>query len=188
MEFWLHSYDHCSVTHKAFVIAVQALKKLKQIELTSKLVLAIIALTAVSAMLVPTYAVPTIRSADIFDGEVKTADLANNAVTSPKIKNGEVKAEDIAAGVIPSGGVQPTVHRVDGETVTVGPGPDDASATAVCPDGEIATGGGYVGNPVTILTLSAPNSEGNGWFASVHTNFSGETEFHGVVQCMDFSP
>ena len=85
--------------------------------------LAIIGLTSVSAILVPTYAVPTIKSGDIFDGEVKTADLANGAVTNPKlandavtsgkIKNGEVTTDDIkdktiqagySDGVIPDGG------------------------------------------------------------------------------------
>ena len=113
---------------------------MRQVELTTKLVLAIIGLTSVSAILVPTYAVPTIKSGDIFDGEVKTADLANGAVTNPKlandavtsgkIKNGEVttddikdktiQAGDIADGVIPDGGgaVQLDVHRVVGEYVT----------------------------------------------------------------------
>jgi hypothetical protein len=86
--------------------------KIKQQEMTTKLILTVIGLTSISAILVPTYAVPTIKSADIFDeailsadiknGEVKNADLANDAVTSQKIKNGEVKAEDLASGVIPS--------------------------------------------------------------------------------------
>ena len=40
---------------------------MQKVELTSKLVLAIIGLAAISAIVIPTYAVPTIRSADIFD-------------------------------------------------------------------------------------------------------------------------
>ena len=104
---------------------------MKQIELTSKLVLAIIGLTAVGAILVPTYAVPTIRSADIFDetiqsvdiknGEVKTVDLANDAVTSPKIAEmGTIQEQDIADGVIPDGGgALPNVHIVTSGFVTV---------------------------------------------------------------------
>ena len=140
---------------------------MKQVELTTKLVLAIIGLTSVSAILVPTYAVPTIKSGDIFDGEVKTADLANGAVTNPKlandavtsgkIKNGEVKAEDIAAGVIPSGGIQGTVQGVKGDAVSLDPG-HFGRAFADCPDGTILTGGGFQASPsfrvYTTLTLS----------------------------------
>jgi len=40
-------------------------------------------------------------SKNIAKGAVKGPDLANKAVTSPKVKNGALKLEDIAAGVIP---------------------------------------------------------------------------------------
>ena len=53
MEFWLHSYDYCSVTHEAFVIAAQVLKNMRQIELTSTLVVALITIVVFSAMTVP---------------------------------------------------------------------------------------------------------------------------------------
>ena len=42
------------------------------------------------------YAANTVFSADIVDGEVKTADLANNAVRGTKIANGEVTTADLA--------------------------------------------------------------------------------------------
>lgn len=89
---WRNSYDFCLCVPPT---------NMKQIELTSKLVLAIIALTSVSAILVPTYAAPSIRSADIVNGEVKTDDLANGAVTSPKISdtNG-VRSSDIVNGEV----------------------------------------------------------------------------------------
>ena len=139
-------------------------KNMKQIELTSKLGLAIIGMVAVGAILIPTYAVPTIKSADIFDGEVKTADLANGAVTNPKlandavtsgkIKNGEVKAEDIAAGVISSGGIQDT-HRVEGDVITI-PAGTVGGTDAGCPAGEILTGGGFFGTAGIQVLSSVP--------------------------------
>jgi hypothetical protein len=48
------------------------------------------------------YAANTVGSADIIDGQVKTVDLGNDAVTSAKIKNGEVKTDDIAPSAIGS--------------------------------------------------------------------------------------
>lgn len=43
------------------------------------------------------YAVNTVRSADIVDGTIKTADLGTNSVQSPDIKNGTVTTADVAA-------------------------------------------------------------------------------------------
>ena len=42
------------------------------------------------------YAANTVFSSDIVNGEVKTADLANNAVTAGKIRNGQVGVADLA--------------------------------------------------------------------------------------------
>jgi hypothetical protein len=121
---------------------------MKQIELTSKLVLAIIALSSVSAILVPTYAAPAIRSADIVNGEVKTEDLANGAVTTAKISdtngvrsidivNGEVKTEDLASGAVQLEVIQRPGPRVSGD-------PGELLETfATCNDGEILIGGGF---------------------------------------------
>jgi hypothetical protein len=125
---------------------------MKQIELTSKLVLAIVGLAAVSAILIPTYAVPSIKSADIVDGEVKTADLANDAVTSEKIKNGEVKTEDLA-----SGAVKPNVHIVS-KSGTIGAG-EHLNIRVDCPAGESATGGGYSGPDGIEYALNEPTTE-----------------------------
>lgn len=50
------------------------------------------------------YAVATIRSGDIVDGEVRAPDLGNNAVRSAKILDGTVQRADLAAGSV--GGVQ----------------------------------------------------------------------------------
>jgi hypothetical protein len=152
---------------------------MKQIELTSKLVLAIIGLTSVSAILVPTYAAPAITSADIVDGtiqsvdikngEVKNSDLANGAVTSGKIADGTIQEQDIADGVIPDGGdaIQLNVHRVESEEFKVPTG--YASWDVDCPSGEIVTGGGY-DTVVTNVVSSFPLDE-NTWRVNANPDF-----------------
>ena len=169
----------------------------KNLELTSKLVLAIVALAAVSALLVPTYAVPTIRSGDIFDGEVKTADLANgavtnsklatDAVTSNKIKNGEVKAEDIAAGVIPSGGgaIVLNPHEVKSDNTQLAPGAESTEHVD-CPSGEVVTGGGFVLNGnITVRTSTPSNAEGTGWAVSARNDGTQNAVFNVYAICID---
>ena len=173
---------------------------MKKVELTSKLLVALIATVVVfSAMTVPsvvaqTTSSPPIRansvtSGSIKDGEVKTADLADNAVTSNKIKNGEVKAEDIAAGVIPDG-VQPTVHevRVIGSVDAHSTGRADAT----CPDGEIVTGGGFVSGILNGVTLNFFGSQAdldhNAWVVVAQNPGDLDDSFNAVAVCMDFSP
>jgi hypothetical protein len=46
------------------------------------------------------YAANTVFSTDIVDGEVKTADIANQAVNSPKIGNGGVQNADLSANAV----------------------------------------------------------------------------------------
>ena len=46
------------------------------------------------------FAANTVFSADIVDGEVKTADLGTNAVTAAKVKDGEIKAAEIATDAV----------------------------------------------------------------------------------------
>ena len=61
------------------------------------LAVAFVAGTFVASPELRVYAANTVFSSDIVDGEVKTADLANNAVTAGKVKDGEIKAAEIAA-------------------------------------------------------------------------------------------
>jgi len=46
------------------------------------------------------YAANTVFSTDIVDGQVMTADLANNAVTAAKVKDGEIRAAEIATDAV----------------------------------------------------------------------------------------
>lgn len=46
------------------------------------------------------YAVNTVRSSDIVDGQVMNPDLAANSVGTGKIINGTIRAEDLSAGAV----------------------------------------------------------------------------------------
>jgi hypothetical protein len=52
------------------------------------------------------YAANTVFSADIVDGEVKAADLANNSVRASKIATGQVQSVDVRDDTLSEGGLQ----------------------------------------------------------------------------------
>jgi hypothetical protein len=52
------------------------------------------------------YAAGKITSADIKDGTIKAADLADGAVTSAKIRDANVRTPDVAAGAVTSGKIK----------------------------------------------------------------------------------
>ena len=129
-----------------------------------------------------------ITSAKIQDGQVATADIANNATTSAKIEDGQVKRLDIADNAITSakimdgqitsakiadgtiigsdlapGALQTSSHVSDYITI---PGGYFFSTDAICPAGEIVTGGGYnVGSASEEIQviISEPSLSINGW-------------------------
>jgi hypothetical protein len=166
------------------------MKKLEQ--LTTKLTLIIIGLTAGSALLIPaTYASfhpvttdeiaqNTIRSADISDtagvfsidignGQVASVDIGNGQVASVDIGNGQVASVDIGDGQVASvdlanDAIKPTVRIVHGEGIQLGPNESGPDVVS-CPDGEIRTGGGHWANDVNVnVHQSFP--EENGWIVS----------------------
>ena len=61
------------------------------------------------------YAANTVFSSDIVDGEVKTADLANNAITAGKIKDSEVKSAEIATDAVGAAELQGVTKLLFGE-------------------------------------------------------------------------
>jgi hypothetical protein len=155
---------------------------MKQIELTSKLVLAIIGITSVGAILVPTYAVPTIRSADIFDETIVSADLKDGAaVKSSDIVNGEVKAEDLA-----SGAVMPNVHVHEGGAADISPG-TIGGASANCASGEILTGGGFKASKGVQIITSNPLNDDT-WEASAFNPGSELLGIKAYAVCIGPSP
>ncbi len=170
----------------------------QKIELTSKLVLAALIATVVfSAITVPSVVAqstssPPIRansvtSGSIKDGEVKTADLANNAVTSPKksATDGAIQAGDIADGVIPSGGIQLNMHIVEGSTIVLDDGELEGNQID-CPSGEIVTGGGYEANIAVQIMANRPLDENTWNVAGYNPNTEGGAgQFHGYAVCVD---
>jgi len=86
------------------------------------------------------YAVNTVRSTDIVDGQVLTQDLGNNAVTTAKIKDGQVTNPDIAANSIGGGKiVDNNLTGADINESTLGRVPD-AGAVASVPAGSLRVG------------------------------------------------
>ena len=76
-----------------------------------------------------------------------TSDIADDAVTSPKIKNGEVNTDDLANDAVTSskianGAVTLEHRQVTKEFNCCSPG-SSSTIHATCADDEVVTGGGY---------------------------------------------
>src|SRR5215510_2965860 len=109
--------------------------------------LAIIGLAAVSALLIPIYALSA----------TTTADIVNESTQSLDIHKGQLKAADLA-----NDAVMPNIHRVIGTWTNVAPNSFKAAATN-CPQGEAVTGGGIVGGRLTIEdTFPSNDRQGQG--------------------------
>jgi hypothetical protein len=143
---------------------------MQKVELTSKLVLAIIGLTAVSAILIPTYAVPSIKSADIVDETIQSVD----------IKNGQVKTEDLASGAI-----LPKIDRVTADTV-ISPG-QSGGASAECPAGTVLSGGGFLASDPVRVTQNLPVE--NKWIVDGrHEGTVGDVSLAAYALCIRPAP
>lgn len=128
---------------------------MKQIDITSKLVLAIIALTSVSTILVPTYATtitPTIPN--------------NNTTSFDDIENGQIPSDEdirnLVSGEI-TDAIQLKVVAISSPIRDIQPN-SGASFTVECPQGMFATGGGFStnGEPVDVALFQPELSGGNG--------------------------
>jgi len=77
-------------------------KVIMKFELTTKIVLAIIGLTAAGAFMIPTYAANTISSPDIVDDSIQSSDIKNETIQTGDIKNSEIKTADLGFASITS--------------------------------------------------------------------------------------
>ena len=130
---------------------------MKQLELTSKLVLAIIGLTSVSAttLLVPTYATTTIPNNN------NTTSSLNDIVDGQMIPSDE-DIRNLVSGAI-TDAIQLKVVAISSPVRDIQPN-SGASFTVECPQGMFATGGGFStnGEPVDVALFQPELSGGNG--------------------------
>ncbi len=151
---------------------------MQKVEFTSKFLLAVIAVTAISVGIgVQAY---NIQAADA------QAKLPNNSVRSETIVNGQVKKEDIADGVIQSGGTELNIHRVAGVAVTI-PAGEGGFINVQCPDGEFLTGGGYDAPDNYVITRNFPTGITN-WLVVAHNPAGGAFSMNAFALCLDPTP
>lgn len=154
-------------------------------ELTSKLVLVVLALAVSSAVVGTAVAVPMVRSADI----------VNETILSEDIKNGEVKSQDLANGAvtadkIASGALELETHFVENSVIVeVG----QARGVAVsCPSGEQVTGGGYHSDPDMSTYINSPTEGASGiapgWQTAAQNNGSEDHQLLVFVMCAPAIP
>ena len=97
---------------------------------------------------------------------ITTDDIADNAVTSPKIKDGEVKTNDLANGAV-------TKEKLNSNAVKLVviertkefsiPALHIGGENVQCALGEIVTGGGGFGNPNSGVYIVDSHKLNNGW-------------------------
>lgn len=121
----------------------------------------------------------SVLSKHIKDGQVKRADLANNAVGSSQVANGSLLSTDFKAGQLPAGpqgvpGAQGPKGDRGVSAITVRANAGNEAVTASCNPGEVATGGG-AHSMSGFIDGSAPVSEPLALFAPGIPSFLGYT-------------
>jgi hypothetical protein len=120
---------------------------------------------------------------------ISTDQIADNAITSPKIMDGQVMTSDLANGAVTKDKISPFALKL----VTVSRQanfnsiPNSNSFGDVkCNKGETATGGGYwngMPSKGVVTFMSAPKSDSSGWVVLVHNPDSYPWMFTAYVLC-----
>jgi hypothetical protein len=137
------------------------------------------------------------------DGAVTGAKLANNAVTASKIAADAVTAGKLQEGAVTGSKLAPSLnaqlvknvsYEVKASTLSDSSSPK--TATAECPSGKVAIGGGakLTGTPTTVAVTesapTAPNAEGKrtGWTAAASEIVAdgGNWAVEAYVVCAEF--
>jgi hypothetical protein len=133
----------------------------------------------------------SVTAAKLAPGAVSSAKLAHGSVTADKLANGAITASKIAADAIPASKLSIDVVTVDGSAALL----TVSTATASCPAGKRAFGGGITiddtspTSPSTALRQSAPVAsaagEPIGWVGTIaNTAASGASvQYHVSAIC-----
>jgi hypothetical protein len=179
------------------------MKKIIIEQLTTKLTLLIVGLTAASGLLVPaTYAsFHPVTTGEIADNTIQSRDISNTlGVASVDIRDGQVGSVDIGTGQVASGDIQdrtirradvavgalsPSIQIVVSGDKELGTGPNTLGvAFADCPSGYRVTGGGFAGSTFLNVYESSPEDV-NTWFvAARNDNTSLTGSFRAYAVCM----
>ena len=206
--------EKSGITRKNFVFAYVILK-MQQIKLMSKLGLVLIAIAAISAAVaVQAYYIQaadaqarlpnnSVRTENIVDGEVRTGDLADNAVTKPKMADNSVGSAEIENGAITtakildrqvtsdklaSGAVGMELRERIGDSVSLEPGTSHF-AIVDCEAGEIAIAGGYrAGSDIRIIGSEANGDNNDSWSVQGYNDGDGTASFAAMVECFRLTP
>lgn len=121
---------------------------------------------------------------------VTTNQIANNAVTGAKVKDGSLTLADLSSSTVKSlaGKVAAQAKVVTSREVTVGGGGSIGAATATCPSGTTAVGGGFLsgyGIATTVPILSKPTKGAHGWEVEAQNLSSGTASYvQAYVVCL----
>ena len=206
--------EKSGITRKNFVFAYVILK-MQQIKLMSKLGLGLIAIAAISAAVaVQAYYIQaadaqarlpnnSVRTENIVDGEVRTGDLADNAVTKPKMADNSVGSAEIENGAITtakildrqvtsdklaSGAVGMELRERIGDSVSLEPGTANF-AIVDCEAGEIAISGGFrAGSDIRIIGSEANGDNNDSWSVHGYNDGDSTASFAAMVECFRLTP
>ena len=165
------------------MLCVYTLQKMKKLEqLTNKLTLIIIGLTAGSALLVPTtYAsFHPVTTGEIADETIRSRDILNGQVGSVDIGTGQVATVDIRNDAI-----RPNIQIVS-EQMSI-PAMSSRGFEVDCPDGRIVTGGGYFGSTGVHVYKSSP-LDANTWHFSGRNTINSDLSLTGYALCIGPMP
>jgi hypothetical protein len=165
-------------------------------QLTTKLTLIIIGLTAGSGLLIPaTYASfhpvttgeiadDTIRSADISNtAGVQSVDIVNGQVGSVDIGTGQVASVDIQDNTITSADLGNVITRVQGSGININPS-ETEFAFVDCPSGQLVTGGGFTTSNVNLRVTTSHPHDANTWVAEGVNQGTSEATLVGYALCV----
>ena len=122
----------------------------------------------------------------ISNAAIGTSQIADNAITSPKIKDGEVKTPDLATAAVTKEKLNPNAVKLvviqrESDLIPI-PASQGRELRVDCNSNEVATGGGFrSGEGVNVFVNTG---SGNGWaVVAFNPGEFGDQRISAVVKC-----